>query len=522
MSTNVEMPALGESVTEGTISQWLVEVGEEVEADQPIVEVATDKVDSEVPAPVAGVILELKAEEDDTVDVGTVICVIGDASESGDSGSHDAKDDEPAKEPAEDSGEGDAVPAEEAEPEAADDAKHVEEKKDESDSDSDVPAAPPAPSVPGEGIPSSIQHSESGSVVSWAYPQVGSGYPGTQSAQGQAAPQAPSAPATPEAPSSSDSATSVGEGGFYVTPLVRKLAKDKGVDLSQVQGTGQGGRIRKQDVLDAAEKAQQAEAPEAAKPADAATAATKSPEIAVDTTLRGKTEKMSRMRQVIADRMMTSLNSTAQLTTVVEVDVTRIAALRARAKASFAEREGTKLSFLPFFIKAATEALKAHPKINSRVEDKKVTYFAEEHVGIAVDTERGLMVPVIKNAGDLTIAGIAKKVNELAEATRTGSIDPSQLTGSTFTITNTGSRGALFDTPVVNYPEEAILGLGTIVKRPAVIKDAEGNESIAIRSMCYLALSYDHRLIDGADAARYLTTVKKRLEDGDFAAELGL
>lgn len=515
MSTKVEMPALGESVTEGTISQWLVEVGDEVEADQPIVEVATDKVDSEVPAPQAGVILELLAEEDDTVDVGEPICVIGDPSEAG--GSDSAEKDE---EPAEDENTDQAVPAEEAEPEAEADAEHVEDEA----KDDDIPAAPPAPELPGEAIPSSVANEDGHSVVSWAYPQVGSGYPGTQTAQGQVAP--PAAPQAPEAPA--ESSEPVGESGFYVTPLVRKLAKDKGVDLATVKGTGQGGRIRKQDVLDAAERAASAPADTPAEaPASASAEAEPQHEsspavIEEDTTLRGTTEKMSRMRQVIADRMMTSLNSTAQLTTVVEVDVTRIAALRARAKDAFAKREGTKLSFLPFFVKAATEALKAHPKINSRIEDKKVTYFDVEHVGIAVDTERGLMVPVITNAGDLTIAGIAKKINELAEQTRTGSIDPSKLTGSTFTITNTGSRGALFDTPVVNYPEEAILGLGTIVKRPAVIKDADGNDSIAVRSMCYLALSYDHRLIDGADAARYLTTVKKRLEDGDFAAELGL
>lgn len=521
MSTSVEMPALGESVTEGTISQWLKEVGDTVEVDEPIVEVATDKVDSEVPAPVAGTIIEICVEEDETVDVGTVICKIGDADET--SSSEDKEEPKEEKAP--------EVPAEEAEPEAEEDAAHVEEAKapevpaaPEAPAAPEVPAAPPAPEVPGESIPSSVKSEDGHNVVSWAYPQVGSGYPGTQQASGQQAPAAPEAPQAPEA-----SSDSVGEGGFYVTPLVRKLAKDKGVDLATVKGTGQGGRIRKQDVLEAAEAKAEAPAPQAPQTAEAeapqAPAAAGKPAsspIEEDTTLRGKTEKMSRMRQTIADRMMTSLSSTAQLTTVVEVDVTRIATLRARAKNSFLEREGTKLSFLPFFVKAATEALKAHPKINSRIEGKEVTYFAEEHVGIAVDTERGLMVPVIKNCGDLTIAGIAKKINELAEETRTGKIDPGKLSGSTFTITNTGSRGALFDTPVVNYPEEAILGLGTIVKRPAVIKDGDGNDTIAIRSMCYLALSYDHRLIDGADAARYLSTVKKRLEDGDFAAELGL
>lgn len=516
MSTAVEMPALGESVTEGTISQWLVEVGETVEADQPLVEVATDKVDSEVPSPVAGTVLELCFDEDETVDVGTVICKIGDADEAGNEAAGDGGQDEGADA---DAAEKDAeAPAQKEEAKDEDDEPKQEQQADEG-AKKDFPAAPPAPpapQVPGESIPSSVSQADGKNVVSWAYPQVGGGYPATQHAEGQAAPAAPTGGA--------DDSSSFVSDEYYVTPLVRKLAKDKGVDLSHVKGTGQGGRIRKQDVLDAAEKASQAPAPAAAA-APAAPAAAQAPRSAAieeDTTLRGKTEKMSRMRQTIAERMMTSLQSTAQLTTVVEVDVTRIAQLRARAKDTFAKREGTKLSFLPFFVKAATEALKAHPKINSRVEDKKVTYFAHEHVGIAVDTERGLMVPVIKDAGDLTIAGIAKKINELAQATRTGKIDPGQLSGSTFTITNTGSRGALFDTPVVNYPEEAILGLGTIVKRPAVVKDCDGNETIAIRSMCYLALSYDHRLIDGADAARYLSAVKARLEDGDFAAELGL
>lgn len=521
----VEMPALGESVTEGTVSRWLKKVGDQVAVDEPLLEVSTDKVDSEVPSPIAGVVTEILVQEDETVDVGTVLCRVGDSA---------------------------AAPAATSAP-AAPVAPPV-------------PAAPPVPSLPenpadlpGAGIPSSIKREGDHHVVQWAYPQVHTGYPGTMTAQGQvvppsdnapaappapapaapAAPKVPAAPAAPKPPAAPPAPAPVAPkataptppaapapkpaekpqaaaqvSGGYVTPIVRKLAREKGVDISTLTGSGVGGRIRREDVLAAVQK------PQAATPA--APAAPLPPIQPAQE--RGKTEKLSRMRQTIAKHMMNSLASTAQLTTVVEVDVTRIANLRARAKDSFAQREGTKLSFLPFFVKAAVEALKAHPKINSRVNDEtnEVTYFDHENVGIAVDSEKGLMVPVIKNCGDLTIAAIARKINELAAKVRDGSISIDEMSGGTFSITNTGSRGALFDTPVVNYPEEAILGLGTIVRRPMVVKDAEGNDTIAVRSLVYLALSYDHRLIDGADAARYLTTVKKRLEEGDFSAEVGL
>ena len=449
MSESVKMPALGESVTEGTVSSWLKAVGDTVEADEPLLEVATDKVDTEVPSPASGVLLEIRVPEDETVEVGTVLAIIGDPSQAGSA---------PAP----------AAPAPQAAPEP--------------------PAPAPAPAA---------------------------------EAPTPAAPAATGAPAA-AAPVSS------GASGSYVTPIVRKLAKDKGVDLSTVTGTGVGGRIRKQDVEAAAKAAEEARAAaaapapaaEASAPAAAAKPTSAKPE--VDTTLRGRTEKMSRLRQVIADRMIDSLQTSAQLTTVVEVDVTRVAALRARAKNDFLAKNGTKLTFLPFFVQAATEALKAHPKINASIEGKNVTYHDVEHVGIAVDTPRGLLVPVVKNAGDLNIPGLAKRINDLAARTRDNKVNPDELSGSTFTITNTGSGGALFDTPIINQPEVAILGLGAIQRQPRVIKDADGGEVIAIRSVCYLALSYDHRLVDGADAARYLMTVKKRLEEGDFGGELGL
>lgn len=532
----VEMPALGESVTEGTVSRWLKKVGDRVEVDEPLLEVSTDKVDSEVPSPIAGVVTEILVQEDETVDVGTVLCRVGNSAAAPAQSSAPAA---PAASP---------TPAAPAAPAA--------------------PAVPPAPSLPdnleelpGAGIPSSIKREGDHHVVQWAYPQVHTGYPGTMTAQGQvvppsdnlpaapsapatppapkaeqapaapqppAAPPAPKAPAAPKAPPAPTPPTTSSHpdekpqaaaqvSGGYVTPIVRKLAREKGVDISTLKGSGVGGRIRREDVLAAAQKPQAAPAPAPETPAAPLPPIEPAQE-------RGKTEKLSRMRQTISKHMMNSLSSTAQLTTVVEVDVTRIANLRARVKDSFAQREGTKLSFLPFFVKAAVEALKAHPKINSRVNDEtnEVTYFDHENVGIAVDSEKGLMVPVIKNCGDLTIAAIARRINELAAKVRDGSISIDEMSGGTFSITNTGSRGALFDTPVVNYPEEAILGLGTIVRRPMVVKDSEGNDTIAVRSLVYLALSYDHRLIDGADAARYLTTVKKRLEEGDFSAEVGL
>ena len=452
--TEVRMPALGESVTEGTVTTWLKSVGDAVDADEPLLEVSTDKVDSEVPSPVAGFLAEIRVPEDETVEVGTVVAIISSSAPS-------------------------AAPVAEAATPAA-------------------PAAPVAPAAP-------------------AAP---------------AAPVAPAAPAAPAAPvdpfpnastlAQTASAAPVVEtpvavtGSAYVTPIVRKLARELGVDLASVSGTGVGGRVRREDIEAAAAAAR------AAVAAPAAPAAAQANAVREPSPLRGTTEKMSRLRQTIARRMVESLQTAAQLTTVIEVDVTKVAALRARSKDAFLAKHGTKLTFLPFFVKAATEALAYHPKINATINDKEVTYFDYEHVGIAVDTPRGLLVPVMKNAGDKDIAGIAASINDLAARTRDSKIGPDELSGSTFTVTNTGSGGALFDTPVLNMPETAIMGVGTIVKRPVVMKGADGADVIAIRSMVYLSLSYDHRLVDGADASRFLMDVKKRLEDGAFASDLGL
>ncbi|WP_138909555.1 2-oxoglutarate dehydrogenase, E2 component, dihydrolipoamide succinyltransferase, partial [Streptomyces chryseus] len=310
--------------------------------------------------------------------------------------------------------------------------------------------------------------------------------------------------------------------GAYVTPLVRKLAAENSVDLGSVKGTGVGGRIRKQDVVAAAEAAKAAAAapaPAAAAPA----AASKAPSLEVSP-LRGQTVKMTRMRKVIGDNMMKALHTQAQLTSVVEVDITKLMKLRNKAKDAFAAREGVKLSPMPFFVKAAAQALKAYPVVNARINEDEgtITYFDTENIGIAVDAEKGLMTPVIKGAGDLNLAGISKKTAELAGKARSGKISPDEMSGATFTISNTGSRGALFDTVIVPPNQVAILGIGATVKRPVVINHPDLGETIAIRDMTYLALSYDHRLVDGADAARYLTAVKAILEAGEFEVELGL
>ena len=579
MATSVTMPALGESVTEGTVTTWLKQVGDTVELDEPIVEVSTDKVDSEVPSPVAGVLLEILVPEDETVEVGTEIARIGDASEAS-----AAPAAAPAAAPVEAPAAPAAAPAETAAAPAATPAQGTEVRmpalgesvtegtvttwlKSVGDAvDADEPLLEVSTDKVDSEVPSPVAgflaeirvpEDETvgvGTVVAIISSSAPSAAPVAQAAApatpaapaapvapvaptAPAAPAAPVAPAAPSAPvdpfpnastlAQTAAAAPVVEtpavvtGSAYVTPIVRKLARELGVDLASVSGTGVGGRVRREDIEAAAAAARAAVAAPAAPVAPAAPAA---PATAVrePSPLRGTTEKMSRLRQTIARRMVESLQTAAQLTTVIEVDVTKVAAMRARSKDAFLAKHGTKLTFLPFFVKAATEALAYHPKINATINDKEVTYFDYEHVGIAVDTPRGLLVPVIKNAGDKDIAGIAASINDLAARTRDSKIGPDELSGSTFTVTNTGSGGALFDTPVLNMPETAILGVGTIVKRPVVMKGADGADVIAIRSMVYLALSYDHRLIDGADASRFLMDVKKRLEEGAFEADLGL
>jgi pyruvate dehydrogenase E2 component (dihydrolipoamide acetyltransferase) len=598
MSVSVSMPQLGESVTEGTVTRWLKKEGERVEVDEPLLEVSTDKVDTEIPSPASGILRGISVDEDETVAVGAQLAVIDDGA-SGDAapGADDSASAAPAEAaqpaPAQadsaqaDSGQSDSVQADSAEPDSAQDdsgqadsaAAQSEQAPASSDGwspqGSQPNYAPPAQSSPAAapGYPGSSAPSTPAYAPPPAYGQPPSRPDDQPAPAADAAPAAESAPApaaqvpaqgqpaaeesAPAAPAAAETQAeeyppptplpSAGDAP-YVTPLVRKLAAEHAVDLESVTGTGVGGRIRKQDVIEAAraqraaqpaapaqpaqpsqpaQPAAEAQAPQPAQPQpqppqQARPAQATSRPAVVPSSLRGTTQRMSRPRQVIAQRMVESLHVSAQLTTVVEADVTAIARLRDQARQDFEAREGVKLSFLPFFALAAVEALKVHPKLNAVIDADQVTYHDAEHLGVAVDTERGLMVPVIHNAGDLNIGGLARKISDLASRTRSSQVAPDELAGGTFTLTNTGSRGALFDTPIINQPQVAILGTGTVVKRPVVVTDPALGEVIAVRSMVYLALTYDHRLVDGADAARFLATVKSRLEEGAFEAELGL
>ena len=574
MSVSVSMPQLGESVTEGTVTRCLKREGEHVQADEPLLEVSTDKVDTEIPSPVSGILRGITVAEDETVAVGAELAVIDeDGSVGGAAGVAAAAAAEPPA-PAQAAAQPQApapagpppapaeVPAAAAyQPPSYEPSGYEPSAYEPSAYEPPYPPVEPPPAAP----PTAAQPTAAQQAAA-------------PSATPQPAPAQPAATQPVVAPAAYDSGngqTAVAAGsqfgdgtdGPYVTPLVRKLAAEHGIDLATVAGTGVGGRIRKQDILDAASAqrpgGQPGQAPEvtaqpafaqppAAAPAAAAPAVAVAPAAAafaptsppapaapqalpqvpepqlrpaiVPSSLRGKTERMSRARQVIAQRMVESLQTSAQLTTVVEADVTAIARLRDRAKAAFEAREGVKLSFLPFFALATVEALKVHPRLNAVMDTAsgEVTYHDAEHLGIAVDTERGLMVPVIRNAGDLNIGGLARKIADLAERTRAGQVSPDDLTGGTFTLTNTGSRGALFDTPIINQPQVGILGTGTVVKRAVVVEDPTLGEVITVRSMVYLTLTYDHRLVDGADAARFLVTMKARLEEGAFETELGL
>jgi pyruvate dehydrogenase E2 component (dihydrolipoyllysine-residue acetyltransferase) len=576
MTVTVSMPQLGESVTEGTVTRWLKKEGERVEADEPLLEVSTDKVDTEIPSPASGILRGITVAEDETVAVGAQLAIIDDADGAGAAADGQAQAADAATVPAasqappggpEPGGYPYAVaepaPQEYAQPPAAYQAP-AEPQYQPPVPEYSAPYSQPepgyqAPAAAGYAAPPAESYAQQQAYAPPAvepappspappapYQQAAPAAP--EAAVAPAEPAAPPAPAPapaaplapapaytaatePAAPAEPEDQPATAEGP-YITPLVRKLAAEHGVNLATVAGTGVGGRIRKQDVLEAARvlreqqpaaapapAADGQQAPPVAAPAPIAPARAIEP-----STLRGTTERLSRARQLIARRMVESLQTSAQLTTVVEADVTAISRLRERAKADFEAREGVKLSYLPFFALATLEALKVHPKLNAvlNTEAGQIIYHDAEHLGIAVDTERGLMVPVIRTAGDLNIGGLARKIADLAGRTRAGQVSPDELAGGTFTLTNTGSRGALFDTPIINQPQVAILGTGTVVKRPVVMEDPALGEVITVRSMVYLALTYDHRLIDGADAARFLTTVKDRLEEGAFEAELGL
>ena len=572
MTFSVKMPALGESVTEGTVTRWLKAEGEEVRLDEPLLEVSTDKVDTEIPSPAAGILQRIVVGVDQVAAVGAELAVIADGASAPATNAQ-----APAQPVA-------ATPAPAPAPIPAPAPVAVPTPAPAAPNQSQGSATPVVMPALGESVSegtvtrwlksvgdqinadeallevstdkvdTEIPSPVSGVILSIDVPvdttvPVGAklatiGSAGSVVTSAPTTPPATPAPAVVAAPVATPvqrpiptppqtpppivpkvvSATKpqILEDA-YVTPIVRKLAAENGVDLSRVNGTGVGGRIRKEDVLAAvARPAPQVSASTPQVSAHSASAPSRTSMPLSPSPLRGTKVKMTRLRKVIAARMLESLQISAQLTTVVEVDITKIARLRDKAKGSFESREGVKLSFLPFFAVAVCEALKVHPVLNSSVEGDEITYHGSEHLGIAVDTERGLLVPVIKDAGDLNMGGIARRIAEVAERTRANQIAPDELGGGTFTITNTGSRGALFDTPIINQPQVAILGIGAVVKRPTVVKGEDGGETIAIRSMVYLALSYDHRVVDGADAARFLTTLKERLEEGRFESDLGL
>ena len=531
MTFSVTMPALGESVSEGTVTRWLKAEGDHVAMDEPLLEVSTDKVDTEIPSPVAGTLQKIVVGIDQTVPVGAELAIIAD-------GAAPANTPAPAKPAA-------AAPAAPAASsagtiitmpalgESVSEGTVTRWLKGVGDS---VAVDEALLEVSTDKVDTEIPSPVAGTIISIDVPvdttvPVGARLAVVGSAGATPAPVAPATPApvvaapVVAAPVVAAPVVASQPLDAYVTPIVRKLASELGVNLASVTGTGVGGRIRKEDVQSAAPKAAPtatAATPSVSAPAAAAAPAQRSTANVPVSPLRGTTVKMSRLRKVIATRMVESLQVSAQLTTVIEVDVTKIARLRDRSKATFEAREGVKLSFLPFFAVSVCEALKQHPVLNSSVENDQVIYHGAEHLGIAVDTERGLLVPVIHSAGDLNIGGIARKISDLAARTRENKVTPDELGGGTFTLTNTGSRGALFDTPIINQPQVAILGLGAVVKRPMVVRGEDGGETIAIRSMVYLGLSYDHRVVDGADAARFLVTLKERLEGGAFESDLGL
>ncbi len=571
MAISVQMPALGESVTEGTVTRWLKQEGDTVEEDEPLLEVSTDKVDTEIPSPASGVLTKIVAQEDDTVEVGGELAVIGDAADAADNGAAGASSGETAAEEPEPEPE----PEAHAEPAAEPEPKPAPKKSGSSGASTpvlmpelgesvtegtvtrwlknvgdNVAVDEPLVEVSTDKVDTEIPSPVAGTLLSITADEDDTVEVGGELAKiGDAdsssaaepepepepkpepkrepAPEPKAEPVREAKPAAATAPAPSGDGAPYVTPLVRKLAAEHGVNLASVKGTGVGGRIRKQDVLAAADQKDAAKdtagtAPAAEAPAKVSPTAP-APEAAL-AHLRGTTQKANRIRQITAKKTRESLQATAQLTQTHEVDMTKIVSLRAKAKAKFAEREGVNLTYLPFIAKAVIDALKIHPNVNASYNEdaKEITYYDAEHLGFAVDTDQGLLSPVVKNAGDLSLGGLARAIADIAARARSGDLKPDELSGGTFTITNIGSQGALFDTPILVPPQAAMLGTGAIVKRPRVIVDDFGNESIGVRSVCYLPLTYDHRLIDGADAGRFVTTIKRRLEEGAFEADLGL
>ena len=561
MATSVEMPELGESVTEGTITTWLKEVGDTVEVDEPLLEVSTDKVDTEIPSPVAGVLIKVLAEEDDTVEVGDIICEIGEEGEepadAADEKEEEAeekeepKQEEKAEAPKKSSGSGSASDVTMPElGESVTEGTITTWLKEVGD---DVEIDEPLLEVSTDKVDTEIPSPVAGTLVEILAEEDDTVEVGDVIARIGDADAAPAAEEKAEEPKKEEKAeekeepkqeekaeapkkeekkeepkqekaadTSSDEDRIpYVTPLVRKLAKKHNIDLSTVEGSGVGGRVRKQDILAIVNGESKADSSESTS-SEAPRTSTKSvdPEKAA---LRGTTKKVNRIRAITAAKTLEALQTAAQLTQLHEVDMTRVAELRAANKQAFQEKHGVKLTYLPFFAKAIVEALVAHPNVNAsyNAETKEMTYHESVNLAIAVDTKQGLLTPVIHDAQDKSLPELAKAIVDVADRARNSKLKPNDLTGATFTITNIGSEGALSDTPIVVPPQAAMVGTGAITKRPVVVTD-NGVDAIAVRQMVYLPMTYDHQVVDGADAGRFMTTVRDRLENIDFDADLEL
>jgi len=484
MSTPVIMPQMGESIAEGTITKWLKKVGDPVKRDEPIFEISTDKVDAEIPSPVAGTLLEIKVNEGQTVAINTVVATIGEAGEQAASA-------------------GAPAPAPKAEP-----------------APQASVAAPPAPTRAAEPAPAPKPEPKP------------AGQPAPAPAPAAAAPAPrPSAPARVEPPAGGQ-----GAGGQVESieerirrkssPLVRKIAQENQIDIQEIEGTGIHNRVTKNDVFSYLENRKVAQAPSrgSAAPAEAPQMSVgraepmeaPAPRPAIPVTDRDEVVAMTKIRRITAENMILSTRTSAHVTTVFQVDYTNIARVRAKHKDDFLAKNGVKLTYLPFIFRAAIQALKQFPQVNASIDGDNIVYHKDVHLGMAVALDWGLIVPVIKSADEKSILGLARASQDLAERARTKRLKPEEIQGGTFTVTNPGVFGSLFGTPIIPQPQVAILGVGTIEKRPVVVEDENGQDALGIRTTGYLALSFDHRLIDGADADKFMAAVKNTLETGEF------
>jgi pyruvate dehydrogenase E2 component (dihydrolipoamide acetyltransferase) len=491
MATEVVMPQMGESIAEGTITKWLKNVGDHVERDEPLFEISTDKVDAEIPSPAAGTLTDIKHKEGETVEVNTVVAVLdGDGAQP-------------------------AAPAPETEDKQA---PATVETADATDQETPAPAEPPAP----QAAPTPPPQVEPPKPAATAAPPASGGKTAVKPLvrRDDAAHKA-------QAPSSAQKGDDGGATSAEdlrrtkSSPLVRKIAEEHGIDIAQLEGTGMSGRVTKNDILSFIESGAPASAPRPAAPQVAQQPSAGAPGTQQVSVLKpgegDRVEQMSVMRKKIAEHMIASRRTSAHVTTVYEIDMTKIAKLRDEHRTGFEERTGTKLTYMPFIFKAVTDAIRKFPIFNSQVSGDQIIYKRDINLGMAVALDWGLIVPVIKRADDLSISGLARAANDLADRARTKQLKPDEVAGGTFTITNPGVFGGLFGTPIINQPQVAILGVGKIEKRPKVLTTPEGEDYMAIRYLAYFALSFDHRIVDGADAERFLAYIKEHLESGQFA-----